>query len=309
MHPTKTEIRFLDTSQVFKTIVHTVNQVIGLHGAPAFAPGLAFTASEGATTAWHLTPTAASAPSYSDSTPANPEWKLRAGPGFFDSRPRLTDERSHAESTQDQPVPTPYAAHPFSKHQYVGVIFQTYLLYDLGQELALIDQHAAHERIRYEKLKLRALSREHSGSQALLLPESAPFDAERITEVLARLPWLEQLGFEAEIFGESALLFRAVPTEWGTENLRVRLKALLERLLESETPPVGATFDERLFEKLASEACHSAIRAGDRLEPIHALALVDQLFETEHPWNCPHGRPTVVRIPRGRFEEWFQRRV
>jgi DNA mismatch repair protein MutL len=99
-----------------------------------------------------------------------------------------------------------------------------------------------------------------------------------------------------------------VPPEWGTDELRPRLKNLVDRLREMETP-THLHLDEALFEKLASEACHSAVRAGDRLDPQIAAALVDQLFGCEHPWNCPHGRPTVVRVPRARFEEWFQRRV
>jgi DNA mismatch repair protein MutL len=203
----------------------------------------------------------------------------------------------------------PVAAHPFSPHLYVGVFFQTYLAYDLGQELALIDQHAAHERVRYEKLKRRALDRVQGelSVQTLLIPESAPFPPERRGDLEERLAWLAQLGFDAEIFGEAAVLFRSVPTEWGIGNLRVRLKALVDRVLEAEEAP--GMLDERLFERLASEACHSAIRAGDRLEKIQALELIEQLFQCEHPWNCPHGRPTVVRIPRVRFEEWFQRRV
>ena len=65
---------------------------------------------------------------------------------------------------------------------------------------------------------------------------------------------------------------------------------------------------KRLFEKLASEACHSAIRAGDHVDAFQAREIVAQLFSCRHAWNCPHGRPTVVRIPRGKLEEWFQRR-
>jgi len=67
--------------------------------------------------------------------------------------------------------------------------------------------------------------------------------------------------------------------------------------------------DEALFEKLASEACHSSVRAGDKLEPLEAQALVEQLFHCEHPWNCPHGRPTIVKIPQGKLEEWFHRKI
>ncbi len=197
-----------------------------------------------------------------------------------------------------------------------GTLFQTYLLYDLGQELVLIDQHAAHERIRYEKLRRRALSRAPGSSQQLLIPEPVSFPAEERTRLESRLGLLESLGFEAELFSENSLLFRAVPLEWGSFQLGIRLKGLVDRLLQaddaspSDAERAATLLDSALFEKLASEACHSAIRAGDRLDPQLAQSITRELFETcEHPWNCPHGRPTVVRVPRARFEEWFQRRV
>src|SRR5262249_26174009 len=159
-------------------------------------------------------------------------------------------------------------------------------------ELALVDQHAAHERIRYEQLKKRAFRRQEGGeapsSQALLIPEAAHFAAESRPTLESRLSWLEQLGFEAEGFGEDTLLFRSVPAEWGPGSggdLRARLRNLVERVLEQENPEsVEPTqsgplhMDEKLFEALASEACHSAIRAGDRLEREEAAALVEQLF-------------------------------
>ena len=105
-----------------------------------------------------------------------------------------------------------------------------------------------------------------------------------------------------------------MPAEWGLDELRPRLKNLIERVLSIDTEAPGfdvkaILMDESLFEKLASEACHSAIRAGDRLERIEALELVEQLGHCAHPWNCPHGRPTVVLVPKGKVEEWFQRRV
>jgi DNA mismatch repair protein MutL len=209
--------------------------------------------------------------------------------------------------------------------RFMGTAFNTYLFYDVGHELVLIDQHAAHERIRYEKLKKRAIDvarasgpnapagASSAGVQALLIPEAVRFASDERMKVEARLDWLLVLGFDAEIFGEDTLLFRAIPGEWGAHDLRTRLKSLTERLIATEAKEnqtlQSIFMDETLFEKLASEACHSAIRAGDRLERVEALELIDQLFTCDHPWNCPHGRPTVARIPKGKIEEWFQRRV
>jgi DNA mismatch repair protein MutL len=184
-------------------------------------------------------------------------------------------------------------------------------LYDLGSELGLVDQHAAHERVRYEKLRARSLRGGDSSTQSLLIPEAVRFDGENRLTLESRLPLLEKLGFETELFGDDTLLFRGIPAEWGQDELRIRLKGLTERLISVDVDSKSdvLALDESLFERLASEACHSAIRAGDRLETIEATTLLSELFLCEHPWNCPHGRPTVVRIPRARFEEWFQRRV
>ena len=305
VHPTKTEVRFLESSRVFRAVTQAMEHLVAKNGAPAYAASRSsFVSPTQETTRGesHL-----ALPEGSGS-----EWKFQPGPGFFPS-PHWNAHESSAPLTEAGAegiaVPAATQEHPFVPHLYIGVFFQTYLAYDLGQELALIDQHAAHERVRYEKLRARALHRNanETSIQTLLIPESAPFPPERRADLEKRLGWLAELGFDAEIFGESAVLFRSVPTEWGTANLRLRLKALIDRVLDAEEAPT--TLDERLFERLASEACHSAIRAGDRLEKIHALELVAQLFACEHPWNCPHGRPTVVRLPRARFEEWFQRRV
>ncbi len=152
-----------------------------------------------------------------------------------------------------------------------------------------------------------------------ILKELAPGEEIPETELRARVE--KRVDFETELFGEDSLLLRAIPSEWGNEDLRTRLRNLVDRLLsvsspdnslnDTSTAQTGSqlVWDETLFEALASEACHSAIRAGDVLDNSEAEALVDSLFKCQHPWNCPHGRPTVVRMPRARFEEWFQRRV
>jgi DNA mismatch repair protein MutL len=319
VHPTKTEVRFLENRRVFHAVESLLSEMIRSNGAPAFVPS--------------ASPYSLSA----NSMPASPSpWQARDQGAFVATQQPLQLTPSWAQATQ---TPSSYSAtalptsisspagpvlqpndHELSRDRYVGTMFNTYLIYDLGGELALIDQHAAHERIRYEKLKRRALAAAQGDSagksQALLIPEAIRFAAEEKEILEERLPVLSALGFEAEIFGEETLLFRAVPTEWGNAALRIRLKNLIERVVSIEIEKISdqpswrqLLVDEKLFEKLASEACHSAVRAGDRLETLEAVEIVDQLFRCEHPWNCPHGRPTLVRIPKGRVEEWFQRRV
>lgn len=295
VHPTKTEIRFLDTRKVFRAVETLVERLIEKNGAPAVAP-----ASSSFSPSWSTPPTPIhqQAMRFATHVASHPEKPLVAA----EPSQTQTPEQAHARNPAFPYLPP---------NQLIGILFQTYLLYDMGQELVLIDQHAAHERIRYESLRRGAfhVGGQRVAPQALLIPEAVRFEAESRKDLEERLPLLAKLGFEAEIFGEDTLLFRSIPAAWGPQDLRTRLKSLVERALLIEDPRASIELDETLFEKLASEACHSAVRAGDRLEREEAFHLVDQLSFCEHPWNCPHGRPTLVKVGRGKLEEWFQRRV
>jgi DNA mismatch repair protein MutL len=282
VHPTKAEVRFLNSRDIFRSIEGLIEASLVKHGAPTYAsPGAGGAENSG--------------PYQFRASESGVAWAASAVEG--------TPSLWNLAEVQE-------ASHPLSQSTYLGTLFGTYFVFDDKAEMVLVDQHAAHERIRYEKLKKRVTGDVAATSQTLLQPESVKFPAEQRASVESRLSLLSDLGFEAELFGEDTLLIRSVPSEWGMSELGARIKSLTERLIALEVAPTrDLIWDETLFEKLASEACHSAIRAGDRVDTYQALEIVKQLFHCQHPWNCPHGRPTVVRIPRGKLEEWFQRRV
>jgi len=287
VHPTKSEIRFLDSRKVFTIFDEALGMLIRTHGSGSFVGG--------------------DVPHFSTASETSIEPQKDSFSSSHSPSPQSFDFSSKAESTLHP------ALMAFRIENYLGVLFRTFLAFDLGDELGLIDQHAAHERIRYEHLKNRALRRaESSDVQDLLIPEVVKLEPSQQEVLEKRLPILSRLGFETEIFGPGQLLFRSIPPEWGNLELRTRLKSLVERLLalDEQTASSEQLFiDERLFEKIASEACRSSVRAGDRVEPWAARMLLEQLSECQHPWNCPHGRPTTARVPKARFEEWFQRIV
>jgi len=190
---------------------------------------------------------------------------------------------------------------------YRGILFSTYFVFERGDELTLIDQHAAHERIRYEQLKNRILKHENIETQILLVPEVVKLPFEKILELKPKLDLLTTLGFDVEVFGEESILFRAIPAVWGNRSLTERLRNLLERLLGTHVSPDSVVWDETLFEKIAMEACRSSFKAGDSIPEFSALDLTRKLFLCEHPGNCPHGRPTSIRISKTKVEEWFNR--
>jgi DNA mismatch repair protein MutL len=343
VHPAKTELRFMESGRLFKAVERLATRLITDHGVHGYAAG----PTTGASPSWadSQLPEDRSPSAFAPSTAAAPLWQARSPgtwsppapewnpppPGGWSTAPAATAaahtpslfatsapaSSAFSESEAAPSAGTGPAESLLAGSRYAGSLFQTYLLLEKGDDLWLVDQHAAHERIRYEQLRASVERGEGMaiGSQALLLPEAVHFEPEQRALIEARLAGLEQLGFEAELFGETSLLFRSVPSAWGLQNLRVRLKNLVTRLMEFEPenptaiPPHAWLIDELLFERLASQACRSSVRAGDLLDDLEAARLVTDLQSCAHPWNCPHGRPTLVKLPRSRFEEWFQRRV
>lgn len=340
VHPTKTEIRFLDSRKIFQTVESLAKEMISQRGTPAIIPSAVPSEdTSGVFSQEHFQKNSSgwkksSMPQGSKIPPPLPKaeslwdsvgWKVaesgQSHQNFSHPQQSLNvpfETKSSPTSEVREILPeTPSLKSLFlssgSSIRSIGILFNTYLLYENQNELILVDQHAAHERIRYEALRKRVFSPQSSSkkveAQVLLIPETVKFSPESRSVLEARMHWLSELGFEAEIFGEDVLLFRSIPVEWGMQQLKFRLKNVTEKLIHLEPEENASLMDENLFEQLASEACHSAVRAGDILELEEAKMLVEQLFECEHPWNCPHGRPTIVQVAKTKLEEWFQRKV
>ncbi len=290
-HPSKTEIRFLDSGKIFALCSAAFQHILDEERIPAPAHSGGFGASSwmlegGRSSGDRSFPTAGFSAGFSAefSPPL---------PGMGASQPR---EFTPALSFDENPL-----------GEFRGTLFSTYFVFERGDELTLIDQHAAHERIRYEKLKAGILRNETIETQILLVPEVVKLPAESLAEIEPKLPVLCALGFDAAVFGGEAVLFRAVPAVWGNRALTERLKNLLERLFVAEIDAESLVWDETLFEKIAMEACRSSFKAGDMIDPIPAIDLTRKLYQCEHPGNCPHGRPTAIRIAKSKVEEWFSR--
>ncbi len=180
----------------------------------------------------------------------------------------------------------------------------TYIVASDGEDLLLLDQHAAHERVRFERL-LWQLERRAVESQRLLLPlvfELAP-DLGPVLDASAET--LTTLGYEVEAFGGGSTRVRAVPAVLGTRDPGPALERVLRDLHEREgTAWMVSGVRDRLA---ATLACHSAVRAGQGLTPDAMTAIVRDLSGTKEPLACPHGRPTIVRIPRDEVSRWFGR--
>lgn len=285
-HPTKTEVRFTDSGYVFQAIRTAAEALINAQGRPLGRED------NSRPTTFNETPQISEA---FDFVPGAP------------STPRSPGPKTSVTASAPTETPATPSQHPLGRAPYLTTLFRTYLAFDLGTKLALVDQHAADERVRYEKFK-RELTRSKVASQGLLLPEKITIGEDGL-EIYR--PWESQLaalGFEIDPIGDTQLLVRAIPALWGNYALPDRLANLWSRVAVSE-PTQNLAWDEVLFETTAMRACRSAVKAGDVLSAWGAHELVGQMLECEHPWNCPHGRPTTVEIEETKFEEWFLRTV
>jgi DNA mismatch repair protein MutL len=308
VHPTKTEIRLLDSQLLFQTIYQGLTEALSNR----------FEGNSRPTTPSFDFPQNASlfvGPSPIPSTTSYSDSSSSSGSAAYGSAAWAQGVPRAARPNVQAP-PTGTSKNPgLSLSNYVGNLFHTYLVFDLGQEMILIDQHAAHERVRFETLRAQTLRALPASSQQLLLPEVLQVPREARENTLAALTILGSLGFEAEDFGEDCVVIRSIPSAWGDRNLRTRLQDLMERIwLAVRDPSLPSSakdllLDPTLFERIAIESCRSSVRAGDTMPRESVMPLLDRLFHCEHPWNCPHGRPTLIQVPEGKIEEWFQRRA
>ena len=191
----------------------------------------------------------------------------------------------------------------FADLKVIGQFQDVYLVCEAGEDLILIDQHAAHERILYEKLRRQSESTVQS--QRLLMPEAVDFGYRESGVLEKMIPQLESLGFSIEHFGGETYRIQAAPALLAGRAIKPLLTEIVEKLIEYESNVAGKALDDML--KIM--ACHGAIRANQRLAPAEIKTMLKQLDACEQPSNCPHGRPTWIRLERRFIEKSFKRIV
>ncbi len=217
----------------------------------------------------------------------------------------LTKNSTEAEKQLDL-----FDGHLLSKeareqHRIIGQAFGTYWLVEYQNQLFLIDQHAAHEKVLYEKT-MAALRTQKYMSQMVNPPVILTLSM-REEELLVRFrSYFEKIGFEIEYFGGKEYAIRAVPDNLlGVAQKEVFLE-LLDKLGE-EAALQGAENTQIIYEKVASMSCKAAVKGNQRFSEQEARALIDALMELENPYYCPHGRPTIVVMSRHEIEKKFKR--
>ncbi len=184
--------------------------------------------------------------------------------------------------------------------RYVGELYRSYLLVEQGEEAFLIDKHAAHERILFDKLKA---NQEAITSQALLTPIPCRLDAAMCGVLLSNQAILEELGFEIDTLGENTVVLRQIPMDLGEADAPDALEAIASDLLNGRRESKTTVRDEILH----TVACKAAIKAGWHTDEAEILALIREVMAREELKYCPHGRPICITLCKKQLEKQFKR--
>jgi DNA mismatch repair protein MutL len=211
------------------------------------------------------------------------------------------DVRPATEASDQQPSTLPGSSVPLLR--LIGQIGATYLVAEGPDGLYLIDQHAAHERVLFEKLMAQH-DRKSIPSQALLTPAVVTLPPQSANLLMTEIPALNHFGFEVEPFGPNAFQVRAMPALFGKADPASALRALVEDFEEDEAP-----LQNELEKKIAGRVCKRlAVKAGQVLTPDEQRALLTDLENCDSPRTCPHGRPTMIHLSVDMLERQFGRK-
>ncbi len=191
-----------------------------------------------------------------------------------------------------------------SRYQIIGQVFDTYWIVQFEDKMFIIDQHAAHEKVKYERL-MKRYREGQAASQALMPPIIVSLTGQEELVLQEYREVFCKLGFEVEAFGGTEYALRAVPTDlYGCEEKEMFLE-VLDELSEG-----GSRGGLRVVEeKIASMSCKAAVKGNNRLSRAEAEMLIDELLTLDNPYNCPHGRPTIISMTKYELEKKFKRIV
>jgi DNA mismatch repair protein MutL len=300
VHPAKTEVRFRNAGLVRTLIVHALKDGLAREGkrTAANSDGAVLTSFRPA-----FTPRANWDWQRSPAYPVGPRPAFDAATAFAEPGQAAFDVGAPSADVRFEQAPaTELLDRPLGAAR--TQIHETYIVSQTRDGLIVVDQHAAHERIVYEKLKA-SLERNGVQRQILLIPEIVELDEATVEQLVDRAEELATFGLAIESFGPGAVAVRETPSLLGKTNAAGLLRDLAEHMAEwDEALPL----ERRLMHVAATMACHGSVRAGRRLKPEEMNALLREMEDTPNSGQCNHGRPTYVELKLSDIEKLFGRR-
>jgi DNA mismatch repair protein MutL len=288
VHPAKTEVRFRDAGLVRGLIVGALKHTLAQAGSRASTTVAASA----------LSALQRQAPNF-----APPAFAHRPAPGVGEPVSLFAGAPEAVLSARvEAAAPAPDAALPLGVAR--AQLHETYVVAQTADGIVIVDQHAAHERLVYERMK-RALAEGGIARQPLLVPDVVEMDPSEVSRVAARAGELAELGLVVEAFGPDALMVREVPAMLGKLDICGLMRDLADEIAETGN---ALSLKERLEEVSGTLACHMSVRAGRRLSAEEMNALLREMESTPHSGQCNHGRPTYVELKLADIERLFGRR-
>ncbi len=313
VHPAKAEVRFRNAGLVRALIVHALKTALAREGTRAATTGGTATIAAFRPAAfpqrgwdWRRSPARPADPRHGFAPLAGgfgapAQAAFDTGAPAADLRATLDPELA-AQALAEPALREDLAAHPLGAAR--AQIHETYIVAQTRDGLIIVDQHAAHERIVYEKLKA-AIEKSGVARQILLIPEIVELDEADVERLTAHAEDLARFGIVLEAFGPGAVALRETPSLLGAIDGAGLLRDLAEHISEwDEALPL----ERRLMQVASSMACHGSVRAGRRLKPEEMNALLREMEVTPNSGQCNHGRPTYVELKLTDIERLFQRR-
>jgi len=287
VHPAKTEVRFRDAGLVRGLIVSSLKTALAAsgHRASTTVAGAALAALRPNATYYQQ--------DYSPRPSAN-------DPGRSFYAPLLPTENAPAARIEEPATAASELPLGFARAQ----LHETYVVAQTADGIVIVDQHAAHERLVYERMK-KALENGGIARQPLLIPEVVELDPAEVTRLAARAGELAELGLVLEAFGPDAIMVREMPAMLGKADIKGLIRDLADEIAETGN---ALSLKERLEEVAGTLACHTSVRAGRRLNAEEMNALLREMEATPHSGQCNHGRPTYVELKLSDIERLFGRR-
>lgn len=187
-------------------------------------------------------------------------------------------------------------------HRLIGQVFKTYWMIEYDNKLYIVDQHAAHEKVMFERF-MQQMASKSVISQQLLPPKIVHLNSVEHTLVMNRMDLFKETGFDLEDFGDDSIIIRSMPDDiMGVEPQR-----LFDALLNSLAEDTGIISLDFFVEKLSTMACKAAIKGNSEISFKEADVLIDELLTLDNPYNCPHGRPTMISLTKTELERKFKR--
>lgn len=292
VHPAKTEVRFRDGALVRGLIVGALRAALGTasHRASTTVAGEAIAA-------LHARERTQDQPWRPASRGLAEEAATWQAPLFEGAR--ISSVSARVEQVAEEP---PAEAFPLGVAR--GQLHETYIVAQTLDGIVIVDQHAAHERLVYEKMK-QELAKGGVATQRLLMPEVIELDSADVTRLADRMTEFAELGLVIEPFGPDAVLVRESPAMLGSVDLKALVRDLADDIAETGA---ALSLKEKLEEVSATLACHTSVRAGRRLTGEEMNALLREMEATPHSGQCNHGRPTYVELKLADIERLFGRR-